>query len=115
MRVWVVSESGQAAVELAALLPLAALVAVALWQVAVAGYAEWASGGAARAAARAEALGGDPLAAARRALPSALEAGLQVESRDGGGVRVRVRVPAVVGGGALGTIDQTARLPPQGK
>jgi hypothetical protein len=115
MRIPVASEAGQASVEFAALLPLAAVLALALWQVAVAGYAEWISGGAARAAARAAAVGGDPLAAARRVLPAALEPGLRVERRSGGGVRLTLRIPVVVGGGHLGTIGQSARLPPQGR
>lgn len=101
--------------ELVALLPLAALLSLALWQVAVAGYAEWAAGGAARAAARAEAVGGDPLAAARRALPGALEHGLRVARAKGGGVRLTLAVPAVVGGGRLLALHEAARLPPQGR
>jgi hypothetical protein len=115
MRIPVASEAGQASVELAALLPLAAVLALGVWQVAVAGYAEWVSGGAARAAARAAAVGGDPLRAARRVLPAALEPGLRVAPRRGGGVRLTLRIPAVVGGGHLATIDRSARLPPQGR
>ena len=57
--------SGQASVELVALLPLLAAVALLAWQGVVAGQAIWLSGAAARAAARAFALGDDPTAAAR--------------------------------------------------
>ena len=46
-------ESGQATVELVALLPLLAAVGLALWQAVVAGQAMWLAGAAARSAARA--------------------------------------------------------------
>jgi hypothetical protein len=107
-------QRGQASVELVALLPVVALLALALWQLAVAGYATWATGGAARAAARAAAVGGDPLVAARRALPGALERGLSVRADRRGAVRVRVAVPLVVGSGVLLHLDGRARLQPQG-
>ncbi|HEY6781206.1 MAG TPA: hypothetical protein VI111_09635, partial [Thermoleophilaceae bacterium] len=51
------------------------------------------AGQAARVAARAEAVGEDPRAAARSALPGAFEPGLEVRPRAGGGIRVSVRVP----------------------
>ena len=67
---------GQAAAELVALLPLAALLLAGAWQLVVAGHAAWAADAAARAAARAAAVGADaarggararcPAAAARR-------------------------------------------------
>ncbi len=107
------SETGQAAVELVALLPLVAVLCLALWQIAILGYAEWAAGGAARAAARAEAVGENPLPAARRALPGALEAGLRVQARPGGGVRLRVGVPLVLGAGRLLSLERAAALPSQ--
>ena len=44
---------GQAAAELVALLPLAALLIAGAWQLALAGHAAWAADAAARAAARA--------------------------------------------------------------
>ncbi|MFT4036456.1 MAG: hypothetical protein QM679_12855, partial [Patulibacter sp.] len=65
-------EAGQATVEFVALLPILALLAVAVGQAAVAGWAAWSAGGAARYAARAQALGDDPQAAARRVLPATL-------------------------------------------
>lgn len=86
---------GQASVELVALLPLIALLATAAWQLAVAGHAIWSTEAAARAAARAEAVGGDPAAAARARLTPALDATLRVRSTPDG-VRVSVRVPAVL-------------------
>ena len=106
-------ERGQATVELVGVLPLVVVLGFAVWQGAVAGQAIWMAGAAARAAARAEALGADPLPAARAILPPRLEDGLHVRARDGGGVRVTVRIPAVVGAGALGTTSAGARFVPQ--
>jgi hypothetical protein len=108
-----VGERGQATVEMVGVLPLLAVLGFAVWQAAVAGQALWMAGAAARAAARAEALGFDPAPAARAVLPPRLEDGLRVRTRDGGGVRVTLRVPAVVGGGALGTTSAGARFVPQ--
>jgi hypothetical protein len=106
-------QSGQASVELVAVLPFVAVVVMALWQLAVAGQAAWLSGAAARAAARAHAVAGDPAAAARGVLPSRLERGLRVTGGDDGAVRVRIGVPSVVGRGRLGTISARARFEPQ--
>lgn len=89
------------------------LVCGILWQAVVAGQALWLSGSAARAAARAEALGRDPRAAARAALPRALARSAAADVDRKGSVTVRIRVPAVVGGGALGTVSATAAMPKQ--
>ncbi|HEV2770076.1 MAG TPA: hypothetical protein VGV40_07840 [Solirubrobacteraceae bacterium] len=105
-------QTGQATVEVAALLPLLALVAAIAWQAVVAAQAVWLSGAAARAAARAEAIGLDRGAAARRALPARLEHGLRVSAQNGG-VVVRIAVPAVVGDGRLGTVSARALLQDQ--
>jgi hypothetical protein len=105
-------ESGQASVELVAVLPLVALVALLLWQAVVAGEAASSVAGAARAAARAQAVGGDPLAAARRAVPGGLRRSLRVTAR-GDGVHVRLAVPVVVGGGSLGSFSASAAMPSQ--
>ncbi len=78
------SEGGQAAVELVAALPFVVLLAAVLWQAALAGQAAWLAGSAARAAARAEAVGGDPASAARGVLPTRLERGLRVRRRADG-------------------------------
>jgi hypothetical protein len=104
--------TGQASVEMIAVLPLVALVGAVLWQAVLAGQAVWSSAGAARAAARAQAVGGDPLRAARGAVPDALRPGVAVR-RSGDGVRVAVGVPLVLSGARLGTIDARAQLPPQ--
>lgn len=108
------AEQGQATVELVVLLPLMAILGLALWQAVVAGQAAWLAGAAARAAARAEALGADPAAAARRVLPGSLEHGLRVRARPGGGVDVRVGVPAVLGRERIAHVAARARLERQG-
>jgi hypothetical protein len=111
----VARDRGQATVELVALLPLVALLVGALWQAAVAGQAVWLAGSAARAAARATAVGADARAAARRVLPARLEPGLvvaHVGERDDG-VRVTIAIPAIVGGGHVGDITARARLQDQ--
>ena len=72
----------------------------------------WLAGAAARAAARAEAIGAEPERAARRVLPPRLEDGLRVQTPDGG-VTVTLRIPSVVGGGSLGSTSARARFVPQ--
>ena len=102
--------------ELVGVLPFACLLCAIVWQLALAGHAAWAAGAAARAAARAEAVGLDPAAAARGALPRSLEGRLRVSSRGGGAVEVRVGIPAVAGGVLpLGAVRATARFAPQGR
>ena len=90
------SERGQASVELLAAVPFVLLVGALCWQLALTGHAAWVAAHAARAAARAEVVGHDPGAAARSALPVALERGLEVERPREGGVRVRVHVPLLL-------------------
>ncbi len=89
-------ETGQASVEMVAVLPLVLLVGAVCWQFALAGQAAWLSAHAARAGARADAVGGDVGAAARSALPGALERGLKVERLGEGGVHVEVQVPLLL-------------------
>lgn len=107
------SEIGQATVELVALLPIVAVVALGAWQVAIAGHAVWAAGAAARAGARAHAVGADADGAARRLLPARVRRSAKVRTDDDGEVRVDVPIPAVVGGGALFTTTARARFEPQ--
>jgi len=90
------AEDGQASVELVAVLPAVLLIGAVLWQLAITGHTAWMCAHAARAAARAEAVGRDGRAAARSVLPEALERGLRVQRRDGGGVRVSVRIPVLL-------------------
>jgi hypothetical protein len=106
-------ESGQAAVELVALLPLLAAMLALCWQAVLAGHAAWAVSAAARAAARAAAVGGDPGAAARAHLPAALERGLRVRAPAGGAVELSLRIRAVLGGIDLGRVRATGHFRPQ--
>jgi TadE-like protein len=106
-------EAGQATVELVALLPLMVALLAALWQVALVGYAEWAASAAARAAARADAVGSDPARAARAHLAGPLERGLSVRALDGGAVRVTVRIPTLPGVPSVGRARATGHFEPQ--
>jgi hypothetical protein len=90
------SERGQASVELLGAVPAVLLAALVAWQLVLVGHTLWLSAQAARVAARAEAVGGSPQAAARSALPRSLERGLDVKRRHAGGVTVHVRVPLVL-------------------
>lgn len=103
---------GQAAVELVVLLPLLVALALVLWQAILVGRAAWSSASAARAAARAQAVGAPPLAAARHAVPVGLRAGLRVRA-DGDRVTVGVRVPLVLTRLRVGTVEGRAALPSQ--
>src|SRR4051812_36154076 len=105
--------AGQATVELVVLLPCLVAVIAALWQLALVGYASWAVHAAARAAARAHAVGGDPARAARDHLAAALEPGLRVASAAGGDVRVSVRVPRLPGLPSPGHVHASAHFEPQ--
>lgn len=89
-------QRGQASVELVAALPFVALLAAVVWQCALTGHTAWMAAHAARAAARAEAVGEDARAAARSALPAGLERSLRVERGDDGKVEVSVRVPLLL-------------------
>jgi len=104
---------GQAAAELVALLPLAALLIAGAWQLALAGHAAWAADAAARAAARAAAVGADARAAARGQLPRGLARGLRVQHRGDGTVEVTLRIPQVPGLPVLGHTSATAHFQPQ--
>jgi hypothetical protein len=96
-----------------AVLPLVALLGLMCWQAVVAGQAVWLSGAAARAAARADALGDDPRAAARRVLPGALADGVRAKGDGAGSVTVRLPIPAVVGGVELIAITAKAHFASQ--
>jgi hypothetical protein len=92
-------------VELIGALPALALALLLVAQLAVAGYALWSAGVAARAGARAAYVGGNGKRAARSSLPPALRAGASVRARDG--LSVRVRAPSLVPG--VPRIPLTAR------
>lgn len=89
------AQSGQAAVELLALLPLLLTVALAAAQVLSVGYSSVLAGNAAEAGALALAGGADPGSAARHALPGWSRAHVRV-SVAGGEVRVDLRPPALL-------------------
>lgn len=90
------AQRGQASVELVAIVPFVLLVGAVVWQLALAGHTAWLAAHAARAAARADAVGRGAEAAARSTLPSSMERDLEVERLRAGGVRVSVRVPLVL-------------------
>lgn len=108
-------EVGQSTVEFVALLPVLLLVALVMGQAAIAGYAAWSAAGAARVAARAQALGADPQRAIRPALPAVLlrRARVTVTPAPAGEVTVRLRVPSIVPGLRFGTVKGRAQLPSQ--
>src|SRR3954447_12534462 len=89
-------ERGQASVELLGTLPAVLLVAALVWELALAGHTAWLCANAARAGARAAVVGRSAQTAARSALPASLRRGLTVEQRNGGAVRVRLRVPLLL-------------------
>jgi hypothetical protein len=100
--------SGQASVEFVSILPVLAVCLILAGQAVAAGWALWSAGVAARAGARAVEVGGDPQAAARRSLPAPLRRGAVIRSDDG--VRVRVRVPALVPGLELPSVAASSTL-----
>ena len=79
----------------------------------MAGHAAWAAGGAARAGARAAAIGGDAERAARGALSAGLRGGLRVKEPERGSVTVTVRIQPVLGLRIVGHTSATARFRPQ--
>ena len=107
------TDDGQATVELVALLPLVGLLVALLWQALLAGETVWLSGTAARAAARAVAVGADPAGAARAVLPERLERGLDVERGPDGGITLELRVPAALGGGTIAPVVARAHFEAQ--
>jgi hypothetical protein len=107
------ADAGQAAVETVAVLPLLVVLAAGLWQAALAGHAHWSATGAARAAARAEAVGGDGERAARLRLPATLERRMRLTDREGGDVALRVAIPALPGLPSLGHVTAHAHFEEQ--
>jgi hypothetical protein len=95
-------------VELVAVLPALAVCVVLAAQTVVVGWALWSAGTAARAGARADQVGSSAEVAARQALPRPLRAGAVIRSDDG--VRVRVRVPALLPGVHLPSVTAASTL-----
>jgi pilus assembly protein CpaE len=104
--------SGQASVELVAVVPILLGVALLVAQLAVAGWALWSAGNAARAGARAAYVGGSAGRAARSALPGPLRDGAKVSARDG--VEVTVSAPALLPGVPRIPLSARTRLDPTG-
>jgi hypothetical protein len=103
---------GQAAVEFVTLLPLILALLAGATQLVLAGHAWWAASAAARAAARAHAIGAPELAAARAALPASLDRRVAVEDGDGA-VAVHLTIPTVLPGLDLGTLTTHATFAQQ--
>jgi hypothetical protein len=106
------TEGAQASVELVAVLPALAVCLVIAAQTVVVGWALWSAGNAARAGARAEEVGSNAEAAARRALPGALREGAAIRSGDG--VRVKVNVPSIVPGTSMPSVSAASTLDADG-
>ena len=102
--------NGQAAAELVAVVPLLVLVVVVAAQMAVAGWALWSAGNAARAGARAAHVGGDAERVAREALPGPLRARAEISDEDA--LTVRVRAPGLVPGIPRLAVSAAASLDP---
>ncbi len=104
------SERGQATVELLGVLPAALLVALAAWQLVLAGQSVWLTARAAHSAARAQAVGKDPERAARTAIPSPLRRGLRVRAAPDGTVAVRLGFRSPLAGDHVVRFSSRARL-----
>ena len=104
------SSPGQASVEFVAVLPALAISLILAGQAVAAGWALWSAGNAARVGARVERVGSDggAEAAARRALPGPLRDGAAIQA--GEGVRVRVRVPALLPGITMPYVSAASTL-----
>ena len=102
------ARSGQASVEFVAVLPALAVSLILAGQAVAAGWALWSAGVAARAGARAAHVGGNPETAARHALPGSLRGDAVIRSDSG--VRVRVRVPAILPGLELPSVAASSTL-----
>ena len=105
---------GQVAVELVAVVPLLAVLVLALGQLALAGYGLWTAANAARAGARAALVGGNAKRAALSAVPGWLEHGAKVDpGTDGAGpVDVGLRVPVLIPGAPTLPVHAGASLGP---
>lgn len=103
-------ERGQSSVELVALLPILAVLLLGLIQASLAGFAAWSVATAARAGARAVAVGKDPRPAVRGAAPIG-GAGARIERR-GDTLRVHLPIPAVLPV-SLGFVSSDARFEAQ--
>jgi hypothetical protein len=90
------------------MLPALAVCLAIAAQTVLVGWALWSAGIAARTGARAHEVGSDAEAAARHALPGPLRDGAAIRSGDG--IRVKVRVPAIVPGVSLPSVSAASTL-----
>jgi hypothetical protein len=105
------AEHGQVAVAFVAIVPALVLIVLALLQFALAGHASLSAATAARAAARADYVGGDAERAARLALLPGLRDGLAVEAGDEA-VEVELEAPRALGVGPPIPVAASTRLAP---
>lgn len=105
-------EGGQAAIELVVIVPLLIALLAVVAQLAVAGYALWSAGDAARAGARAMQVGGDAEAAALSALPGWLERSAEIDAA--GPIEVQVKAPALLPGVPAIPLSAATALDPVG-
>ena len=105
-------EDGTASVELIAVVPFLLLAILVAAQIALAGQALWSASVAARAGARAALIGGDASTAARRALPSSMREGSEVD--DSGALSVTVGVPRLLPVLPRVTVGARTQLGPSG-
>ena len=103
-------EDGQAAVEMVALLPWLAAVLLVAWQFVLAGDARSSAAVAARAAARAVAVGADPRPPRASGCRGGCAAGCACARAPAASVSVSVRVPALAGPLDLGRVRAEAAL-----
>ena len=108
-------DSGQASVELVAVIPLIVLLVVGVWQAAIAVRSVVLAEVDARNAARADAVGADPRSAAVRSIPSGFGSALSLRRERTGAIRARVAVPVVMGAGASVHVEAAAAFPGQGR
>lgn len=109
------NDSGQASVELLAVIPLIAILGLGVWQAALAARSAVLAEVAARAAARATAIGTDARAAAYSSMPEGTLATIIPGRGPSGVVRARVGVPLVIGSGRLGAIEASSAFAGQGR
>jgi Flp pilus assembly protein TadG len=105
-------EDGTASVEMVAVVPFLLLAVLVAAQIGLAGEALWSAGVAARAGARAALVGEDAEAAARQALPSAMQGEAEVSRGDA--VAVRVSIPRLLPLLPALTVGAKASLGPSG-
>jgi hypothetical protein len=106
-------ERGSASLELVGTLPFLILALLVAAQLALAGGSLWSAAIAARAGARAAAVGGAPRELARSALPGPLRAGARIDARDAG-MSVEVPVPRLLPGLPEFGVEARTRLAPHG-